>query len=489
VTIYRLRQISCAVALVASTSGAARIDKLTVESATAAAFACAGGGDDREIVGQIPDIMLTAGVAQTRTISHNHVVYPAHPLVPNGYLPYYECGAIARSNTPGVSLRSTYFDIGEIHPPGEWAGLNGAHGSLGFPRVMPVGLELIFDGSAAPGTRGSIEIAQNIGGDGIGYIPRVIGIVNVYVTAPNTPSPITWFTVTGDPASISGNRIVLNHPLLNGNPGNRVFVTHSLTPPGATNTTPWVHPVSVSYDAATARWSIRNDDGVPMSPGTAFNVRIDPGAKLLVARRGRGSLGDARTSLVVDDPRANYNPYATIFVTPASSNPHPLAVKYVAPYWRIVNSDGALINLGQRFFVQVLGATAYRDDRWRRARQYNPLGTNAVSNGSGIDIHGTGSRRTAGDSRYLDFFWARRASVPLVITANQTPIGRDAFIDASYTGVAFSGIPSPLTWTLRHEAGGTMANNSSFNVWGPANTSIRPPVDSIRDRDRVIREQ
>jgi hypothetical protein len=163
-------------------------------------------------------------------------------------------------------------------------------------------------------------------------------------------------------------------------------------------------------------------------------------------------------------------------------------VKYVAPYWRIVNADGARINLGQRFFVQVLGATAYRDDRWRTARPYNPLSTNAISNGSGIDVHGTGARRNSGDSRYLDFLWARRVSVPLIITANQTPVGRDAFVDASYTGVAFSGVPSPLnTWTVRHETGGAMANSSSFNVWGPANSPLVPAVDSIRDR--VIREQ
>lgn len=481
------RQASLALALLA-TVGAFKHSIVTpVESPPAKPFACFGTGDDREIIGQIPDIVFTAGVAQNRTVTHSEAVYPAYPLVPNGYLPYYECGAIARSNTPGLSIRSTYFDIGEVHPAGEWAGLNGSHGSLGTPRVLsPIGLELIFDGTASAGTVGNIEIAQNIGGDGIGYIPRVIGIVNVYVIAPNTPAPVTWFTVTGNAGSISGDHLILDHPLLNANPGTRIFVSHSFTPPNASGGMQWAHPVSVAYDGTSQRWTIRNDDGAAMPQGIGFNVRIDPGAKLISVRRAP-TLARTVSSLTIDDPRANYNPYATIFVTPASANAHPLAVKYVAPYWGIVNSDGAKLQVGQRFFVQVLGATAYRDDRWRTAHQYNPLGTNGISNGAGTDIDGLGLKRNAADSRYLDFFWARRSAAPLILTANQTPLGRAAFADSTYSGVSFSGAGLASTWTVRHENGAPMPNNSSFNVWGPMFLGPRPPIDSIVNRDRVIR--
>jgi hypothetical protein len=486
-----LRRFSCALALLATTHDASRSSGITSELRNTPSFLCSGAGDDLEIVGQIPDIVLTAGVAQNRTVTHRQVVYPAYPLVPNGYLPYHECGAIARSNTPGLSIRSTYFDIGVNHPSGEWAGLGGSHGSEGLPRVLsPIGLEVIVDGSAPAGTVGNIEIAQNIGDDGVGYIPRIIGVINVYVIAPGTPPPITWFTVIGSAASIAGNRIVLDHSLLNGRPNNRIFVTHSITPPGSPSGISWPHPVSVSYDGVTQRWGIQNDDAAPMPPGIGFNVRIDPGAKLFTVRRRPNTLANTVTSLVISDPRANYNPYATIFVTPASPGGHPVAVRYVAPYWQIVNADTTPIRVDQRFFVQFLGATAYRDDRWRGAREYNPLGSNAISNGSGVDIDGIGPRRVAGDSRYLDFYWARRSSVPLIITANQTPLGRAAYVDTNFAGVSFTGGAFPAnTWAVRHESGAAMVNNASFNVWGPAYTSLRPPVDSLLNRDRVIRSR
>src|SRR5262249_29644891 len=146
------------------------------------------------------------------------------------YLPFYECGAIARSRTPGLSIRSTYFDFDVVHPPGEWAGLNGSHGSGAHLSVLsPIGLELMFDGTAPAGTLCQGGSAANIGGDGIGYIPRIIGSINVYVVAPNSSPPPTWFTVTSDTASVIGNRLLLRHPLLDGQPLNRIFVTHTRT--------------------------------------------------------------------------------------------------------------------------------------------------------------------------------------------------------------------------------------------------------------------
>jgi len=452
----------------------------TVPLSGPAHAACDGTGDDREVVGYVPDVVLTAGVPETRTIEHWHVVYPGVPLAPNGYLPFYECGAIARSTLPGLSIRSTYFDFGVVHGAGEWAGLNGSHGAEGLPRLLgPIGLELVFDGTAPAGAVGAIEIAQNIGGDGIGYIPRRIALVNVYVVAPGAPPPRTWFTVTADAGSVSGSRLVLDHPLLNGAPGRPVLVTHARAPGGPG----WPHPVSVSYDTSLSRWTINNDDGVAMPPGIAFHVRIDPSATVL--RPSRGLLPLSR--LRVDDPRANYNPFATIFVTPVSANPHPIAVRYVRPYWYIVNADGATIGRRQRFHVQVLGATAYRDDRFRGTRPFDPLGTNALSNGAGIDAHGIGADRTAGDSRFVDFFWARGMPRPIILTPNQTPYGRDPINVAGYVDVWFAGTLVPLRRVAIARADGSpMPNAASFNVWGPPSSGadvhdpdlppVAPPV-------------
>jgi hypothetical protein len=425
--------------------------------------ACAGTSDARELVGYVPDIVFTSGVPESRTISHRHVLRRAYPLTPGGYLPYSECGAIARSSTPGLSIRSTYFDIGVVHGPGEWAGLGGSHLTQGAPSVLPpLGLELIFDGQAPPGTIGTVEIAQNIGGDGVGYIPRLMGIANVYVVAPGAPPPRTWATVTAARRSITGSKLILDHPLLNGAPDHFIFVTHARS--GGVNA--WPHPVSVSYDTALARWTIANDDAALMPAGIAFHVRIDPSAMRVSRPRRSPVLTSAR--LQIDDPRVNYNPFATIFVTPASPNPHPVAVRYDAPNWYIVNEDGAGIGRSQKFHVQIFGATAYRDDRYRSRRPFNPLGTNDLSGGVGIDMHGTGSTRTAGANRYLVFSWTTGTARPLILTANQTPIARDRVIDANYSGVWFTGATAPANRSaIAHANGVAMPNNSSFNVWAP----------------------
>jgi hypothetical protein len=442
--------------------------------------ACHGTSDDREVVGYIPDIVFTAGSPESRTIIHRQVIYRARPLTPNGYLPYSECGAIARSNMQGLSIQSTYFDVGAVHGPGEWAGLNGSHGTEGSPIVLaPIGLQLIFDGSAPAGTIGGLEIAQNVGGDGVGLIPRLMSLVNIYVVAPNAPPPRTWFTAIADAASIAGARFVLDHPILNNAPNVPIFVTHARNPPGAANTSPWPHPVSVAYDETLARWTIQNDDAAPMPSGIAFHVRIDPSAKRLSTPR-RPPRGKPTYRLRVDDPRTNYNPYATIFVTAASRNPHPIAVRYDAPYWSIVNADGAPVNPGQRFHVQILGGTAYRDDRFRRA--FNPLGTNDLSNGAGVDMHGIGVTRNAGADRFLNFAWAAGAGLPMIVTANQTPIARASVVDANYLGVRFTGAAAPANkLAVSHASGAPMRNNSSFNLWAaptivPPNIEVCPPI-------------
>jgi hypothetical protein len=434
---------------------------------------CAGTPDDLEVVGYIPDIVFTAGVPENRTISHRHVLRPAVSPPNVAPPPFVDCGSLARSKTKGLSVRSTYFDFGVLHGPGEWAGLNGSHPSLGTPVVLPpINLELVFDGSAPAGTVGTVELAHRMGGE-IAFVPRLIGVVNVYVVAPGAALPQTWFTVVGEPSSISGSRLVLDHPLLNGAPGHSIFAS----PVRVGRVAAWRHPISVGYDEALERWTIHNDDAAAMVDGVAFNVRIDPSARILGRSRQSPELPKHPTvpstvpiaRMRIDDPRANHNPFATIFVTAASPNPHPIAVRYEAPSWHIVNADGRPMSRLQRFHVQVFGATAYRSDLYRGRFPVNPLRTNELSNGVGVDMHGLGAARNADANRFLDFPWALAAHTPMIVTPNQTPTGRHPIVDTAYVGVWFTGAPTTPAnrWAVAHADGSPMPNASSFNVWSP----------------------
>jgi hypothetical protein len=432
--------------------------------------ACAGTPDDRDVVGYIPDIVLTAGVPEVRAVVHSHVVRRAAPVANAPSPPFSECGAVARSNLRGLSIRSTYFDFGAVHGPGEWAGLNGSHHTEGSPIVLSgIRLELVFDGSAPAGAVGTVEIAQRSGGE-ITWAARLMTRANVYVVAPGAALPQTWFTATADAPAIFGARLVLDHPLLNGAGSNLIFVTHAHT-----KAVPrWPHPLSVRYDATLARWTIVNDDGATMPPGIAFHVRIDPSAMIL--SRPRRHPGRPSARLRIDDPRANYNPFAVILVTPASPNAHPIAVRYDAPHWSIVNADGAAIGT-QRFHVQIHGAGAYRDDRFRRARPFDPLGTNGVSNGLGVDASGIGPARTSGDSRFIDLFWALGAPRPMIVTPNLTPYGRSEIAAPSFVSVWATGATAPTHRAAVAQAtGAPMPNTAGMNLW-----SQPAPVRSVRN--------
>jgi hypothetical protein len=288
----------------------------------------------RELANQIPDIKLEPGVpayfpVEFKTVELNNTV--SGGLLPTDY------GLYARSDVPGLSIMCAYGCGGvppfKIYPPYEWVPIGIADGwiegnpkPLEGPRPAAQRFNLIFDGTAPEGTQGNIVIAVNEASESLA--PRVIASINVYVS--QSPKP-TWFRVTGTSATVSGNRLILNHSYLNRKSDANLFVTHVYNAPGHTPMY-WNHPVSVSYDTSLERWTIVNDDGAIMPQGIVFNVRIDPSAKVVRSTNWKypqpwGSPPVCEPpfehvhAIPIRHPSADWNPYATIPSKPTRS-PH-----------------------------------------------------------------------------------------------------------------------------------------------------------------------
>lgn len=74
-------------------------------------------------------------------------------------------------------------------------------------------------------------------------------------------------------AGETANETYLDHPLVNGKPGVRLYVTPNWNPGGGGGVYN-DHPVGVRYDEARGRWQIFNQDLAPIPDGAAFNVGV-----------------------------------------------------------------------------------------------------------------------------------------------------------------------------------------------------------------------
>ncbi|HEX5041700.1 MAG TPA: putative metal-binding motif-containing protein [Candidatus Polarisedimenticolaceae bacterium] len=418
------------------------------------AQATCANGFTIELSGQLPDITFTEGVPQTIHFNPWYVTFNSTS---------YSCGIFARSNTPGVSLQDTYGCPGSgcpLRPPGEWAPVGDAYPtSTTSVEHKGTDITIVFNGNAPAGTQGTIQIAIRDNDSGIDS-QAVIGTLNVYVVAPPpATAPLTWFPFTTAAGNVSGNRAVLDHPYLNGNPSARLFLSHVRNPGGLFTGTVWNHPIAVDYDAGLQRWTIVNVDGTAMPAGLGFGVRYD----LTALRFCTGASSAA--FLAVPNPRSDNDIWATVMVTPIGGAAHPIAVQYVAPSWRIVYSDNASIpantcfNVKPFFFTQYMGDPASGDLSGR---------TNVTANwGVGVDTSGFGTGHNSGSARVLMFDWALENPFrQMVTTYNLTPRGVAPYYDPRYFGFS---APDPIAigsrWAIYHEDGSTMPLSARFNAW------------------------
>jgi hypothetical protein len=185
---------------------------------------CSGGqvgGFTQYLAGQLPDIVLTSGVATTKYVIPHYVYYKST----GGH-----CGILARSTLPGTTVSDTYGCPGSgcpIHPAGEYAAVASAYGGS-FTDVTthanPDGsnyVKLGFDGSAPPGAEGFLELAFATTDIGETSPPFVFARVPIYVVNGTAPV-VAWGRIVSSAATVSGNRLMLSHPYLDGRPSAKV---------------------------------------------------------------------------------------------------------------------------------------------------------------------------------------------------------------------------------------------------------------------------
>ncbi len=418
------------------------------------------------LAGQLPDFTFTSGVPET---VHFNPWYVA--LLSDGG----SCGIFARSTVPGVSIQQTYGCPGAcpVVPAGQWAAVGDAYRGLYLEVAhKSTDIPILFDGTAPAGTYGVIEIGVRDNDIGIDS-QMIIGTANVYIES--TAPPVTWFGVSATAANVSGDRVLLDHAYLNANPSANVFVSHIRNLGGSLFGSSWNHPIAVEYDPALERWAIRNMDGAAMPAGLGFGVRIDPTGLLYCT----SFVPIPHTEILVLHPLADQNPYATIVVTPIGGSAHPVSVKYAAPYWRIVHTDGAEIPPSTCFNVKVFAFTQYVDDPM--SGDLSGFSNVTANWGTGVDAGGSGAGHNSGSSRVLQFDWALEGPFrQMMVTYNQTPMGFAPFVDSRYFGFSVPGRTSiGGRWSVYHEDGTSMPLAARFNVWAPcAGSAWYPDADA-----------
>lgn len=430
------------------------ISLLLVPAAAMPARAACSNNFTIRPAGQLPDFTFTSGVPRTIRYNPHYVSFASTD---------YSCGIYARSTVPGLSVQQTYGCPGTgcaVGAPGTWVAVGDAYPTF-FGTVTQKGTDipLIFDGTAPAGTYGTLDIG--IASSDVGGEIFVIAKTNVYVEG--ATSIPTWFGTSSNSANATGDRMVLDHPYLNGNPNANLFVTHVRNPGGSISGTSWNHPIGVTYDPGTARWAVRNLDGTAMPTGLGFGLRYDPTAELHCTPDVPGTF----YTIGVNNPAGNNNVYATVIATPIDGAPWPYAVRYVAPYWQIVHSNGAAIPRGTCFNVKVFAFTQYLD---------NPANgdlsghTNVTVNwGTGVDAGGNGTGHTSGASRVLQFPWALDNPFrQVIVTPNATPLGWPPYYDLRYFGTsAPRNTQAGTRWSVYGEDGLNMPLATRFNVWAP----------------------
>lgn len=434
---------------------------------------CTGGsvgGFTQYLSGRIPDVILTSGVASKRDITPYYVAFSST----GGH-----CGIFARSTVPGTTVTDTYGCSGSgcgVHPAGEFAAVGSAY-PVAFNVIAPNGaanyIPLAFDGSAPPGTQGFLELAYSGNDNGDLSTAFVFDRVPIYVES-STPAS-GWNRIISTSSNVAGARVILTHPYLDGKSSARVFVSHVYNPAGTSAGTNWDHRLSVEYDATLAKWTIKNVDNAPMATGLGFNFRVDPTAKQ-VCMPPATTANEFSSTLVVDDYNANNNVWATVIVTPLSGPDHPVAVKYDAPYWGIVYSDGALIPGGACFNVKVIAFSQYINDPAQS--DLSGKSNTVVNMGVGEDLGANGANHTIGGIRMLPFAWSSgNSGSRMIYTSNLTPMGwtapaasdtKNSSLWISPSCIAITCAYPSRRWGVRHEDGTPVPSQLRINVWAEA---------------------
>lgn len=153
------------------------------------------------------------------------------------------------------------------------------------------------------------------------------------------------------------NQMLIDHPLLNGDPSQIPFVTQNWNPgtiDGVYNTA----EVGVWYSAFAQKWTVFNEDVSDMGEGTSFNILI-PDENNLVFTVTTSLANTLSYITTLDHPALNGNPSAAVYVSlgyTGEYNTHPVGVWYdpFASRWTIFNEDLVTMPIGVTFHVLVV---------------------------------------------------------------------------------------------------------------------------------------
>ncbi len=167
----------------------------------------------------------------------------------------------------------------------------------------------------------------------------------------------TTFTATA--SNVSGDMMLIDNPLTNGNPNAVVYATQDWT--GTYN----AREIGVYYNASAAKWAIYNLDLSPMPVGASFEALLASSSTSTLTISASASNTVAGYMVYINDARFNNHPYMEPLLAqlypntlcikggcPVINN-HPVGVWYdsSAGRWVIYNVDRANIPDGATFFI------------------------------------------------------------------------------------------------------------------------------------------
>ncbi len=217
------------------------------------------------LTGLAGDVAFTVGQPETRQVALTLFFAPIQGKC------YDEIWA--NSTTPGVFIDSPCYGCSGSPPPigsepATVVGNLGDSGPYGFNHTFTMVIR--YDGSGSGAAHGEIRLYADDTECGWASPDalRPIGSVNVHILDRMSYWPETTFQVGSD-ARVA-NFFYIDHPLLNGRPDARLFVT----PVAGSYSAYSGNVVGVWYSHSSGQWSVYNESGTSMSGGQLFNVSL-----------------------------------------------------------------------------------------------------------------------------------------------------------------------------------------------------------------------
>jgi len=246
------------------------------------------------------------------------------------------------------------------------------------------------------------------------------------------------YTHTTTPGNLSGHMTRLDHPNLNGQPDQLLFVTPQL---GIYNP----HPIGVWYEQETGRWTIYNEDREKMPEGAKFNVvTVSPDAKnaFTLTTSPQNTID---YYMIFSHPVSDNNPDARVMITPNWTETYvtsPLGVWYDGERWSIYRQDKVPLEPGARFNVLVV------DDGESIIDGQQPYKVDASKH----QVNYGNTRRGVSDMDYTD------PEDVIFLTHNW---GQKGPYNVDNPAVGYNG----KRWGMTNQGDGKLENRSEFNTF------------------------